>query len=292
MGLFSKLFSKKDVIEKSKEMMNHEEAEKIANEIYERLKEHTEVSIVKFDLKKERVGILESKIGGAFYVPEEMEIPQNKETGNPLYLLAQLNFAQIPHLEEFPEKGLLQIFIAGDDDTYGCDFDDDASQDKWCVRFIEEFPETIPEKCIYETAWDEETMLPFEQESQYKLVAELDKQVITSCDYRFEECMEKYCQGIIEAEPITMADIDDKVMEVLWSELSVNACYLGGYPWFTQSDPRELMENEKNGEVLLFQLDTVEDIMWGDGGVGNFFISKEALRNRDFSNVYYNWDCY
>ena len=43
--------------------------------------------------------------------------------------------------------------------------------------------------------------------------------------------------------------------------------------------------------ILLFQLDTVEDIMWGDSGVGNFFIREEDLKNRDFTRVLYNWDC-
>ena len=33
------------------------------------------------------------------------------------------------------------------------------------------------------------------------------------------------------------------------------------------------------------------DIMWGDVGVANFFIRLEDLKNRDFSNVLYNWDC-
>ena len=32
-------------------------------------------------------------------------------------------------------------------------------------------------------------------------------------------------------------------------------------------------------------------ICWGDLGVGNFFINREALKRRDFSRVLYNWDC-
>ena len=44
-------------------------------------------------------------------------------------------------------------------------------------------------------------------------------------------------------------------------------------------------------EILLFQLDTTEDIMWGDSGVGNFFIKKEDLVKKDFSKVWFNWDC-
>ena len=33
------------------------------------------------------------------------------------------------------------------------------------------------------------------------------------------------------------------------------------------------------------------EIMWGDSGVGNFFISEEDLKNLNFENVLYNWDC-
>lgn len=287
MGVFSKLFSKKeDVVEKCTE------SERIANEMYERLKEKTELPVVRFTLKKETAGIFDSKIGGAFYVPKGMEVPKNEDTGNPLYLLTQLNFSQIPHIEDFPEKGVLQIFIAGDDDVYGMDFDDQTNQSCWCVRFIEELPEIISEEYIYETAWDEETALPmFKVENQYKLVGEMDRQTISYCDYRFEEYLGKYCQGIIGDEAISMADIEDDIMEILWNKLSPYACQLGGYPCFTQSDPREYTEDIREAEILLFQLDTVEDIMWGDSGVGNFFISREDLKNKDFSKVVYNWDC-
>ncbi len=33
------------------------------------------------------------------------------------------------------------------------------------------------------------------------------------------------------------------------------------------------------------------EIMWGDSGVGNFFISEENLKNLNFDDVLYNWDC-
>jgi uncharacterized protein YwqG len=37
--------------------------------------------------------------------------------------------------------------------------------------------------------------------------------------------------------------------------------------------------------------DAENEIMWGDSGVGNFFIHPEDLKKRDFSKVFYNWDC-
>ena len=68
---------------------------------------------------------------------------------------------------------------------------------------------------------------------------------------------------------------------------------IGGYPYFTQEDPRE--ENSKY-DFLLFQLDSdytdnTDKVMWGDSGIGNFFINSERLKKLDFSDVLYNWDC-
>lgn len=72
---------------------------------------------------------------------------------------------------------------------------------------------------------------------------------------------------------------------------------IGGYPFFTQSDPREREDDEVKEkyeyDTLLFQLDSVDDhVMWGDCGIGNFFINRINLKNKDFSNVLFNWDCY
>ncbi|MBO7381562.1 MAG: DUF1963 domain-containing protein, partial [Neisseriaceae bacterium] len=39
------------------------------------------------------------------------------------------------------------------------------------------------------------------------------------------------------------------------------------------------------------QIDSKNGIMWGDAGVGNFFITADDLKKRDFSRVLYNWDC-
>ena len=68
-----------------------------------------------------------------------------------------------------------------------------------------------------------------------------------------------------------------------------------GYAFFTQEDPRYIKKYE-NYDTLLLQLDSESDgngdlILWGDAGVGNFFITKKALEEKDFSNVMYNWDC-
>jgi uncharacterized protein YwqG len=71
------------------------------------------------------------------------------------------------------------------------------------------------------------------------------------------------------------------------------ACQVGGFPHFTQGDYRPEGYSE-----LLLQIDSFDysngyenTVMWGDGGVINFFIKPEDLANSDFSDVYIGGDC-
>ncbi|MEG0160378.1 MAG: YwqG family protein, partial [Carnobacterium sp.] len=71
---------------------------------------------------------------------------------------------------------------------------------------------------------------------------------------------------------------------------------IGGYPSFTQTDPRIRMPEFKDDQ-LLFQLSSTDygndvQVIWGDSGIGNFFIHPTDLVNQDFSKTWYNWDCY
>lgn len=93
--------------------------------------------------------------------------------------------------------------------------------------------------------------------------------------------------------------LSDEDLDYLFEELSNTGHWVLGYPFFTQSDPREYSEDgiAKYYDTLLFQMDSEmvesEDyVLWGDCGVGNFFINSEALKKKDFSKVFYNWDCY
>ncbi|MEL6214380.1 MAG: DUF1963 domain-containing protein [Pseudomonadota bacterium] len=70
---------------------------------------------------------------------------------------------------------------------------------------------------------------------------------------------------------------------------------IGGYAVFTQTDPRSYEGKDEDWQVLL-QLDSQTigdlDMMWGDVGIANFFIRPADLAARDFSQVWYNWDCH
>lgn len=65
-------------------------------------------------------------------------------------------------------------------------------------------------------------------------------------------------------------------------------------PEFTQEPPGFLDEGETVYDRVLLQLDSScnEDFfMWGDEGIGNFFINSDDLKNRRFEKTMYNWDC-
>jgi uncharacterized protein YwqG len=78
----------------------------------------------------------QSKLGGLPYFPQGLEYPRSPD-GNYLYLLTQINFAEVPPLENFPTQGILQFYI-GDDEFYGCDFNNPTQQLKFRILY---FPE-------------------------------------------------------------------------------------------------------------------------------------------------------
>ena len=83
----------------------------------------------------------QSKFGGFSYLPKEFSYPKS-EAGHSLYLLAQINFAEVPNLSPLPTEGILQFYV-GADTLYGLDFDDRTKQSKFRVIY---FPQAdLPE---------------------------------------------------------------------------------------------------------------------------------------------------
>lgn len=261
---------------------------------------------VKFTVVKAETGLFDNKIGGTPYFPKDMEYPTGKDNGyegQPLTLLAQLNFEKLPHIPDFPEKGILQFFIAGDD-MYGmsseCYGESLMKQDNFRVIYHENIitdeskllsPGEIPKY-----SGDDEETLPFTGE--YLLSApEKCEMPANDCDYRFGDVFVK-CYNEVSDEPInSFWDIDEETFEALNEDNEAGDAFIGGYPVFTQSDPREDDEVLSQCDVVLFELDSCDnskkgiDIMWGDAGTGCFLISRDRLKALDFSRVIYNYDC-
>lgn len=250
-----------------------------------------------------KLRLWQSKIGGFPYFPKGNEYPVDPN-GKPLLLLVQINFADVPKLDMFPEKGVLQIYL-GDAENYcyGKNLDDGTDQSYFRVLY---FPEVIDDRDALVTDFEFlptncsnlpcSDIVPIRFDLKYK--------PISKGDYRFDHTI---LNGYDEDETY-------EIREAYSEKFSGYGSKLGGYPEFVQGDPREsyqcfptikldrgiwkrkMDEAGWEGEgsdfefILLIQLD--DGFTWGDGGIGNFFIRKADLLKRDFSRVLYDWSCY
>lgn len=232
------------------------------------------------------LSLWQSKFGGLPYFPKNLQYPTDSK-GQAMFLLAQINFSETPKLPLFPETGILQFYISNGSDIYGVCFESPAKQEDFRIMYFSEITE---DETHLETKFDflqKPDMLPFDKQSS--LSFSLKYAPIPVADYHFES---------------TILNIDSKLKYDLFKEyekvyeeyeklFNSEGHKLGGYPYFTQNDPREFETYKGEDYVLLFQMDTDDEagIMWGDCGVANFFISEQDLAIKNFSRVFYSWDC-
>lgn len=272
--------------------------EEILKQMLEIIKENTKKKCVTFKLKNEKAGLMGNKISGMPFVPQGGEYPVSISNGEKLYLLIQLNFETLPQLENYPEKGILQIFI-GASDLYGADFDDPQNQDTWRILYHPEITNPMSEeeiRALMPDVPEEEYELPFwKVDRELKLEFEEDEMAVTINNFNFDQILNKHCNDILDEKlkGLSWFEWPDEITDGLNDQLYGEGTRLGGYPGFTQYDIRE--GDFENYELLL-QIDSESEgkeeyIMWGDCGIANFFIDPEDLKKCDFSKVVYNWDC-
>nr|WP_295973117.1 YwqG family protein [uncultured Bacillus sp.] len=228
----------------------------------------------------------ESKFGGYPYMPKGFEHPRDKE-GNPMVLFAQINFTEVPHIDPMPEKGILQIFLSPYDDVYGLDFDDPTNQENFRIVYHREVlrDETqlvLDFSYVPEMSDDIGPIC-----SEGRMSFELQQLPVSTGTYQFEELLDIDLDQDAEENP------NEALWDIYTDVAQGEGHKIGGYPYFTQYDPRDADEEYQKYNILLFQADMDDgiDLMFGDSGIANFFIKEEDLKNLNFSNVLYNWDC-
>lgn len=240
--------------------------------------EATRKRIVAIGVEEEAPGSpLASRLGGTPWWPAARPYPLDRR-GRPLLLLTQINFAEAPALEQFPSEGVLQLFI-GTDDLMGMNLDAllqptgflCAYHTDLSLQRRQDFPEL---------RFGTQDRSPLEDPLTARALSfALDAMPVDPGDYRFADLL-----------PAIAADehLTEFYGETFWAPFM----RIGGYPSFTQEDPRVDRAGPPLGDVSLLTLDTWEGIMWGDSGVAQFFMHEQDLKNRDFSKVAYHWDCH
>lgn len=279
---------------------------KAAEAVYDELKaeHHKEVIYIKAE-KVDDLSLEESKFGGFPFVPLGGAIPTNAE-GNQLALLAQINCAQLPENNMYPSDGWLQVWCL-EDEMYGFCSDTIQPETNQKVLYIPAGTQGEPLErvvAMYQPYGNEECPLWFVDEQGaiwgMRLSFTHGQQGITYSDGRFRDLfLDRWNKRYPEQAVENFYDLPDEIFENMVDSHDGPDCahQLGGYPYFTQYDPRyefDSAELAKYTEVLFqidSQFDTEWDLCWGDAGVRNLFISRENLEALDFSDLLYNFDC-
>jgi uncharacterized protein YwqG len=82
----------------------------------------------------------------------------------------------------------------------------------------------------------------------------------------------------------------DALIDLAYDVFNNTGHKIGGYAEYTQEDPRTDTP-AFDAYVQLMQIDSDEEIMWGDAGIAHFYIDPADLAKKDFSKVMYYWDC-
>ena len=278
--------------------IDDEFAKKVYDEIWAEYEKTAQTkTFAKITLTENELKITDSKVMGLPYIPKGAQIPQTAN-GDKMMMIAQINCDDLQGLADFPEKGILQFFVLNDEDgLLGLDFDNQTVQDSFRVIYhekIEEFYDENELKSIYNPYNFEESYITNDNES-YKMNFEL-----TSEKERFEDMFYHIFRKICKEKGLKQTQEDWLYRKLLnfmqYSENYYSQC--DGFAFFTQEDPREYNEEYKKFDTVLFQLNSEFDentrnwkVCIGDAGVINFFINREKLKNKDFSEILYNWDC-
>lgn len=267
-------------------------------EIYEAVKRENCIKSYKIEREKsDKLTIFDSKFGGIPYWDFTQEFPIDSK-GEKLCLLAQINFdSENFNDDRLPSKGILQFYISPQNDVYGMNFEAQNVQTDWRVVYHENVNYDITEEEIKASGIKSfkdvtpDCYTPFSE--SYKLRFKLVEDIISCYDEEFSTIVAKTLKSKFNVS-VKENDVNDyleKINEKYYEKFDTWGHKLLGYPAFTQSDPR-YMQKYNRYNTLLLQIDSDNEIMWGDCGIANFFINKDDLKNNNFNDILYNWDCY
>lgn len=224
-----------------------------------------------------------SSIAGSPSLPPDMEWPCDA-AGRPMSFLAQLNYADLPPMTDFPAAGLLSVFVA-DDNDFGCAFPSLNQTGFRCLYFPS--PETLERRAPPDMV---EGYSPFSGtavETGLRLTGTRGEMPPDSLSF----------QGLSITEGWHERDMPPGLWRQYLDSLEIapaHDLHFDGHPSFTQDDFRYTEEEQAYDRVLLrlgFVRGPELRVCWGDAGEAVFMIRREDLVNRRFERAVFNWDC-
>lgn len=235
-----------------------------------------------------------SKVGLIGYWPENLNFPTNDD-GEPLGLLAQINFAELPRMKDWPGRGILAFYIDIMHWQNGCNVEHPTKGSDVKVAYFRNVNAPCVsrerQEIMYEEHLLDDIYLPFPIQDQYRITGQLVTQYNLYDNLEFSRTFGKRMPEHFDEDTLY-------AIQGLQHIFHPYRNFFGGYPAFTQEDPRFSAPMMHQYDEMLLQLDTTVDaeakidIMWGDCGVANFFAPSDAKKKLNFDEVWFNWDCY
>ena len=235
--------------------------------------------------------VYSTKLGGIPYMPKGTEYPCDG-SGNPLRLLAQLNFDELPHLQYYP-SGILQFFCK-DNFKYGMNPKNLTEQEEF--RIVYHDTVTDRENLLSESEMPQFTEQPFTAFPIIKETALAPSEVRTDTprlgDYRFEELLLEFAKlyKLCPKRTKSLIDLPTQYKDPIYKAFSESSTAVGGFVPL-KKDPRNDNSELRKFDNVLLRLDgsTTKDYINGFESCC-FLISTEDLKNKDFSKVMYYWE--
>lgn len=270
--------------------MTNIEKIQLCQEIVNQIQAESKRPVCRLRLSQETFTVADSHLGGVPYVPHNGQIPTDIN-GNQLWLCAQINFAQMPHMDSFPESGLLQIFLEdwhfGD---FGLEEGPGTEQNYWKAVYYPDIDETVTmEECLAKMTvpWEEakRSRMPrpankfdlqdIEQGHDYLWrcpevplkvsFQDVEQESVNHEDFRFDTLFADALKARLpDADPEEFMPYclrhdtpeEREALQKIYEQIKNGGCKMGGYPNYLQDDPRLYDEGEGWAEcdTLLLQL--------------------------------------
>lgn len=234
-----------------------------------------------------RPPLWQSHLGGVPYLPLDDEYPYTNR-GYPFALFAQINFAEMPPIPDFPTEGILQIFVDGMDDLAIVVRE---GSDKPFYRYYPNvitddsaLQQTFPEVPLYQDRKNPPCVMHFEKaQTQY----------MTNGDMHYEDV-------IVDKNGNRLGCSGEAYNQ--YSDLSWEfENYIGGYLQTCQYDPRHRIvfdDVPDDPEEVRFEQSRLLLQLTGEFPffdyyhlLVSFFIHPDDLRQRDFSGMFADASC-
>lgn len=227
--------------------------------------------------------VTSSYVGGHPFLPDGLDWPTDQR-GEPHHFVVQVNFAEVPALAGFPDRGMLQMFVESTD-AWGLTFDATTDLSGLHCRWF-----TDRELTGASTA-TADAPIPVPRDAHSPVVDPTTPRPVEFTRARTLPLGDEHLASHLASHPAGFEalgrawDDHEELAEAVGDGWDVQ---VGGWPSFVQGAPSV---PEGRADQLIVGLGSTGAMMWGDVGTAHLFGDPTALASGDLSGLWWEWAC-